>query len=44
MARGAVPSTVVTYNGEPVGFEGDEITIREALGTKFDYAELMGHH
>ena len=44
MALGTVPSTVVTYNGEPVGFEGDEITIREALGTKFDYAELMGHH
>ena len=44
MGREAVPSTVVTYNGEPVGFEGDKITIREALGTKFDYAELMGHH
>jgi hypothetical protein len=39
-----VPSTVVTYNGEPAGFEGDPTTIRESLGTKFDYAELMGHH
>lgn len=35
-------STVVTYNGSPVGFEGNEIYIRESLGTKFDYSELMG--
>ena len=35
-------SAVVTYNGEPVGFEGDSILIDSALGRNFSYRELMG--
>jgi len=38
-----VQSTAVTYNGSIVGFEGDEISIEDALGTKFDYAQIMGN-
>ena len=37
-----VPSKAVTYDGQVEGLEGDEITIVDALGKKFDYAELMG--
>ena len=35
-------SAVVTYNGEPVRFEGDSILIDDALGRNFSYVELMG--
>lgn len=36
-----VPQTVIMYNGKCEGFEGASITIKDALGKRFDYAELM---
>ena len=36
-----VPQTLIWYNGRAEGFEGREIGIRDALGKKFDYQELM---
>jgi hypothetical protein len=38
----AVPSTVFMYAGQDEGFTEDLLTVRQALATKFDYAELMG--
>lgn len=38
----AVPKYVRIYNGRRLSLIGEAVTIREALGTKFDYAELMG--
>ena len=37
-----IPSTVVTYKGDVQGYEGERITIRNALGVRFNYAEIMG--
>jgi hypothetical protein len=37
----SVQERVVLYNNRCEGFEGDLITIRDALGSKFDYDELM---
>lgn len=34
-------SHVILYNNECQGFDGDPISIRDALGSRFDYAELM---
>lgn len=39
-----VPRTVFVVVGKRVGFSEDEINITEALGTKFDYRELMGNY
>jgi len=36
-----VQKYVLLYNGELRGFEGDQINIRNSLGNKFDYIELM---
>lgn len=36
-----VVSHIKIYNGKLKGFEGNLIGIREALGNKFNYAELM---
>lgn len=36
-----VPSHAVVFNNQLERLEGKEIGIREALGSKFDYAELM---
>ncbi len=36
-----VPKYVLVYDGDPMGFEGGLINIREALGANFDYEELM---
>lgn len=36
-----VPKYALIYNGRPLGFEGPEVTIREALGSKFNLDELM---
>lgn len=36
-----VPQTLIYYNGKCEGFEGKEVGIREALGKKFDYRELL---
>lgn len=33
---------VVVYNNDPIEFQGKEVSITEALGTKFSYSELMG--
>lgn len=39
--RSKVQNTFLIYNNKHEGFEGDEITIQDALGTKFDYRQLM---
>lgn len=39
--RAHVPARVILYNNQCEGFEGDYITIRQALSDKFDYLELM---
>ena len=36
-----VPSHVYLYNGQCLGLDGKLMSIREALGKKFDYDELM---
>lgn len=36
-----VPSHAETYNGVLLEVNGDEISIRDALGARFDYDELM---
>ncbi len=36
-----VKKKYIIYNNKHEGFEGDEITIQDALGTKFDYRQLM---
>ena len=38
----ALPKRVNLYNGKIVGWDEDHSDIKEALGDKFDYAELMG--
>jgi len=40
-ARLRVASHSLSYNGECLGLEGDLIDIHQALGRKFNYAELM---
>lgn len=38
----SVPKYAEIYNGKVVGMDSSEmVTIRDALGTKFDYSELM---
>jgi hypothetical protein len=37
-----VASHVYTYNGETLGFEQAKIDIHSALGSKFNYKEIMG--
>lgn len=39
--RTTVPKYARVYNGKVYGFEGDPVTIKDALGTKFDYEDLM---
>lgn len=36
-----VPKYAKVYDGKVRGFEGDDVGIREALGTKFNYDDLM---
>lgn len=36
-----VPKYARIYNGRCLGHAGEQVTIRDALGSKFDYAELM---
>jgi hypothetical protein len=36
-----VQSHVKIYDGRLLGFEGEQITIQDALGKDFDYSELM---
>lgn len=36
-----VPKYAKVYDGKVRGFEGDPVTIKDALGTKFDYNDLM---
>jgi len=37
-----VPAKVVTCLGVPEAFEGDPVSIQDALGKKFNYDEIMG--
>lgn len=39
--RLTVHEKVKLYNNGSYGFEGDQVTIHDVLGTKFSYAELM---
>jgi hypothetical protein len=39
-----VQCRVIIYNNACEGLEGDRISIHDALGDKFDYAELMNAH
>ena len=36
-----VPKYAKVYNGKTYGLEGDAVSIRDALGTKFNYDDLM---
>jgi hypothetical protein len=36
-----VQNTFIIYNNKHEGFEGEKITIEDALGKRFDYRELM---
>lgn len=38
-----IQSTALIYNNKCFGFEGENITIEEALGNKFNYNELVNH-
>lgn len=37
-----VPSWVEIYNGKPEAFAAELVSIRECLGKRFDYSDLMG--
>ena len=37
----SVQKYALVYNGHVRGFEGGPVTIKDALGTKFDYQDLM---
>lgn len=37
----SVPQYAVVYNDECLRLEGEQVTIRDALGSAFDYDELM---
>ena len=39
--KSKVQSTFIISNNKHEGYEGDDITIQDALGKKFDYTELM---
>ena len=39
-----IPSYVLLFQKKPRGFSDEQISIREALGEKFDYDELMREH
>lgn len=41
MGWSVVPKYAHLYDGQFLRFSGDPVTIRDALGTKFDYGELM---
>jgi hypothetical protein len=36
-----VPQKVMLYNNKFYGFDGDTVGVKEALGTKFNFEELM---
>lgn len=39
-----VPERIVTCLGVPEAFEGDPVSIKDALGKKFNYDEIMGRN
>lgn len=41
MGKLNIPKYAKVYDGRVLGFEGGPVTIREALGTKFNYEDLM---
>lgn len=38
----SVPSHVLIFNKKSYGFDGEQVTIKDILDTKFNYMELMG--
>jgi len=40
----SVPKYVYVYDNTVRGFEGPDIVIQEALGDKYNYAEIMGNY
>lgn len=40
-AQEKVPTYALVYNGRVMGYEGAMISIKDALGTKFNYNDLM---
>jgi hypothetical protein len=40
----SVPKYVYVYDNAVRGFEGPNIVVREALGSKYDYAEIMANY
>lgn len=42
MGQIQVPMYCDTYNGKTLSFSAEMTTIKQALGNKFDYSELMG--
>jgi hypothetical protein len=40
----SVPKYVYVYDNTVRGFEGPNIVIQEALGDKYNYAEIMGNY
>ena len=41
LGKSSLPARVVIYNNTCEGFEGNQVTIHQALGSKFNYDELM---
>lgn len=41
LAQEAIPTYALVYNGRVMGHEGPMVTIRDALGTGFNYDDLM---
>jgi hypothetical protein len=41
---GAVPKYVYVYDNTVRGFEGPDIGIEEALGSKYNYVEIMANY
>lgn len=41
MARTTVPKYARVYDSDCIGLTGDQVTIQDALGSKFNYRELM---
>jgi hypothetical protein len=43
LGRAVIPSHVLVYLNRVEGFDGDMVSIREVLGERFRYDELMGY-
>jgi hypothetical protein len=38
-----IPKYAYVFDGRCLRFDGPPVSIRDALGTRFDYSEMMGH-